>query len=293
MTENLTEAARQVLDGVSPTTVLTTDPGSLVSPDSAVRRLHAELPDLGIESPFTDVVSRLTRLDRMRVEAVHLDQETFRRRRALAERLGSGDLDLPAALGELDVLTTAELEPGEPGAAVRLADAAKSVALASLAGVLGAAAGPIFDQLAKAAKEAVASLEALPPPPHNLWISPDPSTLLARASGHETTLSTVANATSRFWRLQHLVGLVRTTAGFGFERFTDGAPRAATVYKQWRKTLDGERELRQTHKSMRLWRTVVDGWQPGCWRPEDIDVPVEDRSFAARLKNLGSAVTGG
>jgi len=39
-----------------------------------------------------------------------------------------------------------------------------------------------------------------------------------------------------------------------------------------------------------LWRTVVDDWQPGVWRPDQIDVPVEDRSFGARLRNLGRAV---
>jgi hypothetical protein len=44
------------------------------------------------------------------------------------------------------------------------------------------------------------------------------------------------------------------------------------------------------HRHFRLWFTVVDGWQPGVWRPEDIETTAADRSFSARLKRLGSAV---
>jgi len=103
----------------------------------------------------------------------------------------------------------------------------------------------------------------------------------------------VANATSRFWRAQHLVALVRCAAGYGAERLTTGAPRQALVYRNWHKALEAERDLRQTYKSMQLWRTVVDDWQPGIWKPSDVETKPEDRSFTARLKNLGSAVTGG
>jgi len=289
MTEQLSDLARKVADGDAPVSVLDVNPGSLVSPESAVRRLHAELPDLGLTSPFGEVAERLTRVDRMRVEATHLDNEAFRRRREIAGRLASGDLELSAAVAALDVTTT-DIEPGVPGIAVQLADEARQSARTALAGELASRAGQLFDQLAEAVAATVASLEALPEPPRNLWVGPDPTVLLARAKGHEQTLSIVAGATSRFWRLQHLVSLVREQAGFGAERLTSGAPRDALVYKNWHATIDGDRELRQTRASMQLWRTVVDDWQPGVWRPDQIDVPVEDRSFGARLRNLGRAV---
>ncbi|HKE71542.1 MAG TPA: hypothetical protein VKB55_19960 [Nocardioidaceae bacterium] len=57
--------------------------------------------------------------------------------------------------------------------------------------------------------------------------------------------------------------------------------------------LEGENELRDVHRTMQLWKTVIDDWRPGIWRPADIETRPEDRTFAAKLRNLGSAVTGG
>jgi len=181
-------------------------------------------------------------------------------------------------------------EPREPGHAAKLATEAKTAARNALAGELGAQARPVFDQLAEAAAEAVATLEALPPAPHGLWTTHDPSTLIAKSGDHPQTLSVVAAATEKFWKVQRLADMVRGPAGYGSERISAGAPRDALVYRNWKKTLDGYLELRQTRASMQLWRTVVEDWQPGCWRPDQIDVPAEDRSFGARLKNLGRAV---
>src|SRR5262249_49037069 len=124
MTEQLTDLARKVADGDASVSLLDVNPGSLVSPEAAVTRLHHELPTLGIDTPFAAVAERLTRVDRMRIEAVHLDGEALRRRRELAHRLAAGDLDLPAAVTEVDVTTT-DLEPGAPGIAVKLADEAR------------------------------------------------------------------------------------------------------------------------------------------------------------------------
>ena len=35
---------------------------------------------------------------------------------------------------------------------------------------------------------------------------------------------------------------------------------------------------------------MVDGWEPGVWKPEDIETKAADGSFSARLKRFGSAV---
>jgi len=68
--------AERVLDGaMSPATALAYETGSLVSPEAAVRRLHTELPDLGIDNRFAKVAERLGRVDTMRATAVHLDNE--------------------------------------------------------------------------------------------------------------------------------------------------------------------------------------------------------------------------
>jgi hypothetical protein len=34
----------------------------------------------------------------------------------------------------------------------------------------------------------------------------------------------------------------------------------------------------------------VDGWEPGCWRPSDVETTAADASFSAKLQRLGSAV---
>ena len=52
-------------------------------------------------------------------------------------------------------------------------------------------------------------------------------------------------------------------AGFGPERFPGGAPRLAETYANWRVALEGENELRDVHRTMQLWKTVIDDWRPG------------------------------
>jgi len=288
MTE-LSDLAHRVAAGDVPVDALHANPGALMSPESAIRQLHLELPNVGVASPFGAAHERLNRVDKVMVQAQALDYESGRRRRELVEQLAAGNTDLADAVKRLDIRTVG-IDPNQPGLAAQLTTEARTAARNALAGELGAQAGPVFDQLAEAAAEVVATLEALPEPPRGLWILPDPTTLLARAESHELTLSTVAAATEKFWKVQRLADMVRNQAGYGPERLTSGAPRAALVYRNWKKTIDGDRELRQTRASMQLWRTVVDDWQPGVWRPDQIDVPVEDRSFGARLRNLGRAV---
>ena len=294
MTESIAE---RVLDGaMSPATALTYEPGNLINPESAVRQLHVRLPSLGISSPFGAASERLARTDKLAFEATRIDAEATIRRRELVVKIAAGDLSLAdavAGLEAVDLAVPGPEAPGAPGTAARLASETRTAAKATLAGELAAASGHVFDELAKAAADAVASLEALPTPPHGLWVHPDPSILLARADGHEQTLSVVASSHQRFWEATTLAGMVRDAAGHGFERFPDGAPRSAVVYRNWRLTLgDAGRNLNQTRASMRLWRTVVDDWQPGIWKPEDVETQPEDRSFGAKLKQLGQAVTG-
>jgi hypothetical protein len=115
--------------------------------------------------------------------------------------------------------------------------------------------------------------------------------VLARTVGHEATLSTVASCVDRFWALQRIADPVRQPAGFGSEHLPDGAPPLAQVYRNWRKAMEEMDGLRATHRSLRLWRTVVDGWGPGVWIAKEISAPTKDEnSFGARLARFGSAV---
>jgi len=293
MTDSMTEVARKVADGeITPTTALGTDPATQISAETAVRRLHGELPSLGVPSPFGEAMKKLSRVDRMVALAHQTDFEAVQRRRILAEQLAAGEVSLDEAVAGLDVRTV-RAESAELGLGRTLAAEAASIAKASMAAELAPRAVGVFDNLANLAEQVVRTLQNLPTPPPNLWSSPDPTVLLAGSAGHELTLSTVADATSRFWRIQALVNMVRNTAGHGFERFPDGAPRSAAVYRNWRLVLDEEDGLRTVHRSMRLWKVTIDNWQPGVWKPSDIETKPADRSFGARLRNLGQAVTGG
>ena len=137
----------------------------------------------------------------------------------------------------------------------------------------------------------VGVLEALPEPPRNLFTAGDPTIALTRTAGHEATYSTVLAANDRFWAVQRGVELVRGTAGHGNEHLPDGAPPLAYAYRNWRVAMEkANGELRSVQKHFRLWFTIVDGWQPGVWRPAELESSAADRSFSAKLRRFGGAV---
>lgn len=149
----------------------------------------------------------------------------------------------------------------------------------------------IFDTLAAEAARVVGIFEALHEPPPNLFSAGDPTMALTRAPEHAATYSAMLAANDRFWAVQRGADMVRGPAGHGFERFSDGAPRLAGTYRNWRLALSkANSDLRGVHRHFRLWFTVVDGWEPGVWRPEDIETTPADSSFSTRLKRFGSAV---
>jgi hypothetical protein len=91
--------------------------------------------------------------------------------------------------------------------------------------------------------------------------------------------------------VQNAADLVRGPAGHGCERFPDGAPKLAGTYRNWRLALSkADSDLRTVSRHFRLWFTVVDGWEPGVWKPEDIETTAADNTFSARLRNFGAAV---
>lgn len=151
-------------------------------------------------------------------------------------------------------------------------------------------AASVFDTVRDAERLEISRLEALLTPPAGLWAAGDPTRLLARAPGHESSLSVLASVQDKFQSLQKVAGAVRGPAGHGYERFPDGAPRDAAVYRDWQKMLGEVGTMATTDKTLRLWRTVVDGWAPGVWRPEDVETTAEDRTLRAKLQRFGAAV---
>jgi hypothetical protein len=266
-------------------------------PTATLKWVHLVLTtQLGLPSPLAPAVALLDRLQAVDLaklggmEAVTRNRETLARAIATGERDFDDDAVREWADGGLWV---AGFEAGYGNyvpPASSLSTAVARAAQREAAHLFTVNAAAIFTTLQTAARDEVAKLEALPKPPRGLWVAGDPTQLLVRTAEHAETLSTLAFVDDRFWVLQRLADVVRSPAGFGFERYPDGAPRLAAVYRRWPKALDEEGAMASTHKSLRLWRAVVDGWQPGVWRPEDIKTTPADSSFSAKLQRFGFAV---
>lgn len=265
------------------------------NPSDLVRPMHALLAhELGLPSPLAPAVKMLDRAAALSFNRTAGLASAQAARHALARAVALGEREFDEdSVREYDagaIWGTGGPHPGIP-ASVQLADDVLAQARLHAAQELAKHAGGIFDTLATEAAWLVGVLEALPPPPRGLFGGGDPATLLTRAPGHESTYSTVLGTSDRFWIVSRGADQVRTAAGHGIERFPDGAPRLAGTYKNWRVALEKvDSELKITPRHFRLWRTVLDGWQPGVWRPEDIETTAADRSFGAKLRNLGSAV---
>jgi len=275
---------------------MTTEPlPATRNPSDLVRPIHALLAhELGLKSPLEPGVRMLDRAASL----------SFNRGNgATAARIARAELARRVALGELpfDESTVRAFDEGRlwvsdvthPSipAAVGLSDAVMLQAQQAAAGELMMHAAKIFDTLAAEAARVVGIFEALPEPPKGLFGAGDPTSLLTRAEGHSETYSKMLAANGRFWACVRGSDLVRGPAGYGPERLPDGAPPLAFVYRNWRLAMQkADGDLRSVHKHFRLWFCIVDGWEPGIWRPEDITTTAADRSFSAKLQRFGAAV---
>lgn len=265
-----------------------------VAPSDLVRPLHSLIGyELALKSPLGPAVEMLDRAARLSFGSTVGVQAAEAARRSMARAIAVGDAEFDEATirafddGRLWLRDDTEVTPP----AVGLANAVKVQAQQAAGAELMKHASGIFDTLAAEAARVVGIFEALPAPPRHLFSAGDPTTALTRAPEHAATYSAVLAANDRFWGLTRGADMVRDAAGHGIARFPDGAPRLAFTYRNWRLALaKADSDLRGVHRHFRLWFTVVDGWQPGVWRPEDIETTPADRTFSARLKRFGSAV---
>jgi hypothetical protein len=273
---------------------MTTEPMPATrAPSDLVRPIHALLvTELGLQSPLAKGVAMLDRAASLSFGRTVGVQGARVARQAVARAVALGEAPFDETTiraydeGHLWLSDASSIPPS-----VGLADAVMIEAQRSAGGELMQHASGIFDVLAAEARLVVGILEALPEPPRNLFSAGDPASTLTRAPNHSETYSALLNANARFWAVTGGADLLRDAAGHGVNRFPDGAPRLAFTYRNWKLAMEkANSDLRSVHKHFRLWFTVVDGWEPGVWKPEDIKTSAADRSFSAKLKNFGAAV---
>ena len=273
---------------------MTTEPiAATRNPADLVQPLHALLAhQLGLPSPLETAVGMLDRAARLAFDR-NTGTATARHQRAsLARAIALGERDFDDdSVREFDRgRAWVALDPHDTPASVWLSEAVRSEAQRAAATELDKHAAGIFQMLADEARRVVGIFQALPEPPAQLFTVGDPTTMLTRAAGHAETYSRVLAANDRFWAITRGADLVRGPAGHGYERFPDGAPRLAGTYRNWRLALGKDDEVRMTARHFRLWRCVVDGWEPGVWGPADIETRAQDRTFSAKLSRFGAAV---
>lgn len=269
-----------------------------VSADNQVRQLHALLVrelQMAPPAPLVDAVTMLDESAKLSFVRVQGAGKARAARQAIARDIALGKRAFDEhALAEFDEYSwwVADLDaPGATNPAAALAEQVVKLAKQEAGALMASCAGAVFEQLSKEAAQVVKQLEELPPPPKHIFSDPDPGRLLANSADHRETLSVVLYAGLRHGTVQRASSYVRDLAGMGFHAFPDGAPRIAGEFRNWRKALDANTDLQTTHRHVRLWRTVVEGWEPGLWRPQDIaELKPEEQRFGAMLSRLGSAV---
>jgi hypothetical protein len=269
------------------------------NPSDLARPLHSLLEtQLGLKSPLSKAVAALDRAAKLQFNKTVGLTSARAARQVLARAVATGEREFDEmAVREYDkgaIWISSDSpyaeNPSTPAAAQLAAEVATQAQQVAAAEVLMHASG-IFDTLAAEARRIVGTFEALPEPPRGLFGAGDPVALLTRDPAHGNSYSAVLAATDRFWNVTRGADMVRGAAGHGFERFPDGAPRLAGTYRNWRLAMEkADSDLRTTYKHLRLWRCVLEGWQPGVWKPEDIATVAADRSFSAKLKRFGGAV---
>jgi len=270
-------------------------PPALNAPSARVKVLHTLLVnELNLASPLGEAVGVLERAEGLGHTRATAAQAAQGARVGLARAIASGERVFDAAAveeyGDGDLWVGSD-DVESPSSRLRREVIGEAESLAAFAFVANAAA--VFDALAAEARRIVGVFEGLPEPPAQLWASADAAGLLAGSPEHQATLSAVLGLNGRFDRVQRGSDLVRDASGNGFERVADGAPRSALVYRRWRLVEERRADMTTTAAPLRLWRAVLDGWQPGVWRPKDIMATADDARFSTRLRRFGVAVAGG
>jgi hypothetical protein len=99
------------------------------------------------------------------------------------------------------------------------------------------------------------------------------------------------SAQQNFGLCHTIADLFRDHLGYSQDQL-DGAPPSALVYRNWHAVLSDLQWL-NIRGPLKLNYACEHGFAPGLWLPSEVKVTAEDKTFGARLRNLGSAVLAG
>jgi hypothetical protein len=88
-----------------------------------------------------------------------------------------------------------------------------------------------------------------------------------------------------------IADLFRDLLGYSQDNL-DGTPPSALAYRNWHAVL-ADLQWLNVRGPLRLKYACEHDFGPGLWIPSEIEVKPEDKTFGARLRNLGSAMFSG
>jgi hypothetical protein len=156
-------------------------------------------------------------------------------------------------------------------------------------GALMAAGLLLFDLVRAKAAAVVDEVASLPKFP-DVWTMSNAAEELSKYRAHRASWGTLVAASQDFRTCHLIADLFRDHLGLSADQL-GGAPPWALAYRNWHAVMADPQWL-NIKGPLRLRYAVEHDFDPGLWMPNEIMVKPEDRTFASRLLNLGSAVMG-
>jgi hypothetical protein len=207
--------------------------------------------------------------------------------------LAAGESDLDGAVHVLAAESAwVDVAPGQGRSlADQVVKEARRQVENQIAGALMQQGGRIFEMVRQKAAQVVAEVAALPPLPSDVWSTNRPGQALARFPAHRSTYGTLLSAHQDFSLCHTVADPFRDNLGYSQDHL-DGAPPSALAYRNWKAVL-ADLQWFNVAATLKLKYAVEHDFRPGLWLPSEVEVKPEDKTFGARLRNLGSAVLSG
>jgi hypothetical protein len=266
---------------------------SAMAPVPRLLWLRSVLRELDLDDTFLQPASDLAdRASQMRSSAVLASSQAAARRGQALQQLASDPeatiADAAKHWAEAGVWLDAPPGGFRPPA-VELSENAARLIEGQVAVCVLAHSEKLFVMAKKRAEQAIAEIEALPPWPAQIWQVSNPSDDLGRIHVHRKSWGVLVAARNDFNSCHRIADLCRDSIGAGVNRLPGGAPRESLIFRNWRAWLDDSR-YGELKSEMKLAYAVAHKWEPGIWRPTEIETKPSDASFGKRLSQLGTAV---
>lgn len=248
-------------------------------------KLQELMPDLA--DTLAPVFDWLRQPQRVQREAHHRASEAKRELAAAVKAVA----EQPGHIGEL---VDAQQRHDAAQAAVEPVRRARQECHRRASDTYGAMADQLFDRVQAEAAHVVHRVRALTPLPRKVWASPDPERTMLDA-GRIADWSTLTECQVRWGELLRVAEMMRERVGATDDRLAHtAAPPLALTYRGWHQALDPAHQglWKTLHRALRLAYAIESGFDPGVWRPEQVDDHRKGRkaTFAERLRNRGAAV---